>query len=474
MSYELKYLKYKNKYINLKNMVGNGLTPEQKEAKKIADAKLVDSKNKLKLSKIDKTIQKMIIDKKIDADKAIELFSIMYEVEFKYFNTIIRENLDINLAFKLVNYLNSSLHAYKQRYPNSVYMSISILRNKLKLFGKPEQDPSFFKRLDFLMPLEIYVLERNLDIYFQYSDEKLEIIKKLTEIIKPNTQEFNELIKVIYYSDDKIINLLNKVDPPFNNNEILIVANNIINIMKLETKPHMLTYCLKQLNLILPHKYAHSLLLNNSRILNLYENLSIYLSIIDETFLKTLPNTVSIKSVKNNNIIFRQKVYNIYDHMTDIYIIFEKFGIAQYVIDANDINDIMDYFKLIYILEIYQDKQHEYNIEKSRYDNELSEIYQPLLIKLREVVKRILDKMLILHNITNETYRNEIINKSIYYAESVVDLFYNIYKRFKYFSVIRSGINTFVEKQEKILKKKIEGLPQETDDNMMYSLIMKD
>jgi hypothetical protein len=497
MSYELKYLKYKNKYILLresiygysqnsnlsqdkfeqlnKNMVGNGLTPAQKEAKKLEDEKLADSKKKLKLSKIDKKIQNMIIDKKIDVDKSIELYNIMYINEDLYFDSIIRENLDINLAFQLVNYLNAAftLQNYKNKYFLSVIMSISILRAKLKFFGKPEQGPSFQKRLDFLMVQQTYV--KNESLYFQYSDEKFEIIKKLTEIMKP-VEDLDELIKVIYYSDDKIINILNKIDPPFDNKQLLKAAINIINAAEIPQYPNKMTDTLEKLNQIVSNKYAIYLLYTyEASILKLYgKDFTVYLSMIDDTFLLTLPVTISVRSVINNKHQFEKISIKPYQHINGIYKIIKTKGIENYVLEANDDNDIKDFYTLIYQIDIYQDKQHDYHLSNYKTNSrDLSKIYQPLVIKLREVVSKILHKMLICHNITNETYRNEIINKSIKYAENDLDLFYNLSNRLQYFNVIRIGLREFREKEEKKQGKKIEGLVKETDDNRLYATIMK-
>ena len=120
MDYNIKYLKYKYKYINLKNLIGNG-------------PKLTDSE-KLIAANIHPKIAESIISNKLNISKAIKLMTTLKGVR----NTLMRSLLILqllinNIPDKKIDNLNKLLFRYNLVFVRNISFNCIINMDEAKL-----------------------------------------------------------------------------------------------------------------------------------------------------------------------------------------------------------------------------------------------------------------------------------------------------------------------------------------------------
>jgi hypothetical protein len=117
MDYNIKYLKYKNKYINLKNMIGNGPDKLPSDHKKLTNAEIIP------------IIADTIIKDKLNIDIAILLMKDLKEI----IDTTQRSHFILNLLKRKIN--NAEILSIKKLLANSISTSIviDIIENKFDI-----------------------------------------------------------------------------------------------------------------------------------------------------------------------------------------------------------------------------------------------------------------------------------------------------------------------------------------------------
>jgi hypothetical protein len=159
MDYNIKYLEYKNKYNNLKNLIGNGnKTPEEKAAiealKQNEKALISEYKNRLVKAgfthKIDILVKK-IMEKEFDIDYVITLFGQLKKLDSPRFRTHVI--LDILIKHKSSN----------QKFKEKLDLLIQINNSDLNDFS----DVNFHSELTLF------------DIYFNMPDLIFELLKDI-------------------------------------------------------------------------------------------------------------------------------------------------------------------------------------------------------------------------------------------------------------------------------------------------------
>ena len=121
MDYHLKYLKYKNKYINLKNMIGNG--------------KILTDYEKLINAKIHPQIVNIIIDKKLDINKAINLMNTITGIKDTTMRSLLILQLLINnVNDKKIKFLNNYLFKYNYAFVNNLTFNCILEFSEVKLY----------------------------------------------------------------------------------------------------------------------------------------------------------------------------------------------------------------------------------------------------------------------------------------------------------------------------------------------------
>ena len=121
MDYHLKYLKYKNKYINLKNMIGNG--------------KILTDHEKLIKANIHKEIADKIIEKKLDIERAINLMKTLEGIKDNTMRSLLILQLLINkVDDKKIKFLNDNLFKYNYAFVNNTTFHCILEFTKVKLY----------------------------------------------------------------------------------------------------------------------------------------------------------------------------------------------------------------------------------------------------------------------------------------------------------------------------------------------------
>ena len=224
MDYHLKYLKYKNKYINLKNMIGNGKTPQSQEQIKQEKIKkeLIDYLEKERITDVVIYAISTLNEKhKIDKAKAKDLLN---ELNAFYYDEV-RSNLLYNLLLfdisakeinRIINYLfkknydllkknnKFGIKNHSERYEKIIYLFIFNLNDAYNSKTTDETNINIIhgyqlKTLSQFTKIQFYLLKKIISKE-EYRD--ILIIEPIIEII--NTIIIPDDINKLVQSSDNI------------------------------------------------------------------------------------------------------------------------------------------------------------------------------------------------------------------------------------------------------------------------------
>ena len=183
MSYELKYLKYKNKYIQLKNLIGSGWEEDMaKEAKKIL---VQQQKEEIKLEE-ERIKAEALVRKQRDKDNSKTVSDLKDAKMTNQVLTQIRnQGLDIGRALKI--FTDSRLTELKKKFPPAVSQMVLDI---LIILSKTDNIASFEKSLDLVLSLHIYIKTAALNLIFKFTDEE---INAFSDMIKNNLEYSKKL-----------------------------------------------------------------------------------------------------------------------------------------------------------------------------------------------------------------------------------------------------------------------------------------
>jgi hypothetical protein len=174
MDYNLKYLKYKNKYINLKNMIGNGpdkLTPEQKTA-----YKALEQHNRTELLKkgISKNFVQKFLDKIMIKELDIDYLFILFD---KQLDKIKPYELRCTIIYNiLINYKSDK--KFNQKFDEKLKFLIEMNNSNDYDFNLFNEN---YAKMYFELPDKIYqIFEQIAKLYIK--EKKCIIIEILSEL----------------------------------------------------------------------------------------------------------------------------------------------------------------------------------------------------------------------------------------------------------------------------------------------------
>jgi DNA primase catalytic subunit len=185
MSYELKYLKYKNKYIQLKNLLGGTDNWEKQMAEQSKKVLLQQQKEEIKREQERVKAEEVLREKrkKDNLDIVNELKKLKMSKEILKQIDILE--LDMGRAKQI--YTDSRLTELVKSFPQAASLMVLDI---LKILDKTDNSESFDKSLDLVLSLQMYIKTEALNLIFKFTDEEL---NAFSDMIKNNTDYAKKL-----------------------------------------------------------------------------------------------------------------------------------------------------------------------------------------------------------------------------------------------------------------------------------------